>query len=680
MKWQVLRSYILLLRIGALMHWRGMQSVHKKVLNARIRDRSGRGNVELEELCHAVELACIFYPRRVLCLQRSAATVLLLRARGFKAEMVIGVQTLAETLIRSMTERPVSPRFEVLIDELRKTRDPLLSVARIFSSNGFNNIHAFLDEVLQRSASVITTNFDNCIENVANRSKAGYSRIVFTGRDPAPFHPEGGVLAKIHGSNPLTIGEVPHLLITVHTLAQATGGFRRFPVWRDFIHSRLRDRLLIVFGYSGSDDFDLTPLLLEAQPSAMVWFDYAAKAEARFVPSNSLPTRIRRFAALPGATFAQGDLAMFVQELQELYGLPIGRTKDQSDMYTVANYVRELYPNAEAREELLNILLGHFGQFDVITSRDASIRSPLLDAQRVQALYARSEYGKACDLFESFAEPIPSGYARARAHFAYSASLYYRGKSEEALSIARASLGELVASGDTENQVQLLNHIGGMHFTRLEDEDAAACYERVRELHEKSPISIEAEGAALWGMGSIALRRGDTVEAAPRYSAALEIYESLGYGVRVAWIRHNLGELALLEKRYRDALEVLEPAERVFRELQGHSGLLYVVNAQAKAQYALRDWLAAETSIRECLEIISQFPDEPTAPEVLLLIVLASHHKRISVEIEFLSRSVIPRVIDEREESPAVSLLRTAIAEQFSPSAVAAIQVHLFGE
>jgi SIR2-like domain len=285
---------------------------------------------------------------------------------------------LAEALIRSTTERPVSPRFEVLIDELRKTRDPLLSVARIFSSNGFNNIHGFLDEMLQRSASVITTNFDNCIENAANPSGAGYSRIVFTGKDLAPFQPKSGVLAKIHGSNPLTVEEIPHLLITVHTLAKATGGFRRFPVWHDFIHSMLRDRLLIVFGYSGSDDFDLTPLLLETRPSAMVWFNYEAKTGARFIAPDSLPVRVRRLADLPGARFAQGDLAMFVQELQTLYGLSIGRTKYQSDMYTVENYVRELYPNAEAREELLNILLGHFGNFDVITSRDASICSPLL--------------------------------------------------------------------------------------------------------------------------------------------------------------------------------------------------------------------------------------------------------------------------------------------------------------
>ena len=94
MKWQVLQIYLLLFRIDALMRWRGMQSLHARVLNAPVHDRNEPGNAALHTLCHAVDLACIFYPRKVLCLQRSAATVLLLRAHGFKAEMVIGVQTL----------------------------------------------------------------------------------------------------------------------------------------------------------------------------------------------------------------------------------------------------------------------------------------------------------------------------------------------------------------------------------------------------------------------------------------------------------------------------------------------------------------------------------------------------------------------------------------------------------
>jgi hypothetical protein len=39
-----------------------------------------------------MDLACVFYFKKVLCLQRSAATTLLLRRYGWSAEMVTGVQ------------------------------------------------------------------------------------------------------------------------------------------------------------------------------------------------------------------------------------------------------------------------------------------------------------------------------------------------------------------------------------------------------------------------------------------------------------------------------------------------------------------------------------------------------------------------------------------------------------
>jgi Transglutaminase-like superfamily len=45
-----------------------------------------------EQICHAVDVACIWYFKRVLCLQRSAATTCLLRRYGIPAEMVIGAQ------------------------------------------------------------------------------------------------------------------------------------------------------------------------------------------------------------------------------------------------------------------------------------------------------------------------------------------------------------------------------------------------------------------------------------------------------------------------------------------------------------------------------------------------------------------------------------------------------------
>lgn len=48
----------------------------------------------VDRVCHAVNFACAWYPKRVLCLQRSAVTTCLLRTCGVRAEMVIGAQKL----------------------------------------------------------------------------------------------------------------------------------------------------------------------------------------------------------------------------------------------------------------------------------------------------------------------------------------------------------------------------------------------------------------------------------------------------------------------------------------------------------------------------------------------------------------------------------------------------------
>lgn len=50
--------------------------------------------VTSEVICNAVNYACVWYPKRVLCLQRSAVTTWLLRNCGISARMVIGAQTI----------------------------------------------------------------------------------------------------------------------------------------------------------------------------------------------------------------------------------------------------------------------------------------------------------------------------------------------------------------------------------------------------------------------------------------------------------------------------------------------------------------------------------------------------------------------------------------------------------
>ena len=46
----------------------------------------------IEKIAHAVNIACVWYPKEVLCLQRASVTTCLMRSHGIPAKMVLGAQ------------------------------------------------------------------------------------------------------------------------------------------------------------------------------------------------------------------------------------------------------------------------------------------------------------------------------------------------------------------------------------------------------------------------------------------------------------------------------------------------------------------------------------------------------------------------------------------------------------
>jgi Transglutaminase-like superfamily len=93
MKRLVIESWLLLLYFEIVLAFRSFKSLHEIVRKKKVR-ASDPTFSSSPMLCRAVDLACVFYFKRVMCLQRSAATTLLMRRHGWEADMVIGVQLL----------------------------------------------------------------------------------------------------------------------------------------------------------------------------------------------------------------------------------------------------------------------------------------------------------------------------------------------------------------------------------------------------------------------------------------------------------------------------------------------------------------------------------------------------------------------------------------------------------
>jgi hypothetical protein len=68
-----------------------LRTIYNNVRQIRVGAPVATSDV-VERVCSAVDLACIWYWKEVLCLQRSAAAACLLKKNGVPAELVIGAQ------------------------------------------------------------------------------------------------------------------------------------------------------------------------------------------------------------------------------------------------------------------------------------------------------------------------------------------------------------------------------------------------------------------------------------------------------------------------------------------------------------------------------------------------------------------------------------------------------------
>jgi hypothetical protein len=168
-------------------------------------------------------------------------------------------------------------RFEELVEILRDYLDPELKVIDYYGqSQSPNRQHFYLANMIMDGHYVMTTNFDFLIEYALLKSNIPTEDIipVITEQDyndynnPKKLINQGKKpIYKIHGSTKNIItGEDtrPSLVATIQAFGQNKEGLNVFqvePFKREIFNNIMKNRTLIVMGYSGSDDFDIRPTL-----------------------------------------------------------------------------------------------------------------------------------------------------------------------------------------------------------------------------------------------------------------------------------------------------------------------------------------------------------------------------------------------------------------------------------
>jgi Transglutaminase-like superfamily len=93
MSFLVLKAYLTLILFDVYVARGNFSALHDKVRRCPVAKMAPPPDA-VERICAAIDMACIWYWKTVLCLQRSSATACLLKQYGVCAQMVIGAQQL----------------------------------------------------------------------------------------------------------------------------------------------------------------------------------------------------------------------------------------------------------------------------------------------------------------------------------------------------------------------------------------------------------------------------------------------------------------------------------------------------------------------------------------------------------------------------------------------------------
>ncbi len=122
MSFLVLKAYLKLMYFDLYLARGNFAALYNRVRNYPIGRLTDAPNAA-EKICAAVDMACIWYWKEALCLQRSAATACLLKQHGIVAQLVIGAQQMpfkahawveVEGLV--VNDKPYTPEMYGVLD------------------------------------------------------------------------------------------------------------------------------------------------------------------------------------------------------------------------------------------------------------------------------------------------------------------------------------------------------------------------------------------------------------------------------------------------------------------------------------------------------------------------------------------------------------------------------------
>lgn len=160
--------------------------------------------------------------------------------------------------------------FESIIEMLLAHEIKLYLFESLYNRYTPNTNHFFIAELLSanRVDTILTTNFDLLIEEALKIvSIKNYENLTLLS-NPSTFYKvqifnNKQVLVKLHGS----VDNLNQMAITINSVAQKSNIERLSPILKE-VFDNGKENIVIILGYSGSDKFDINPILSEIKNSS----------------------------------------------------------------------------------------------------------------------------------------------------------------------------------------------------------------------------------------------------------------------------------------------------------------------------------------------------------------------------------------------------------------------------
>lgn len=510
-------------------------------------------------------------------------------------------------------------RFERIVQTLRDTVDPQLDILRCFESRstpGF--LHHFLADALARGSVVMTTNFDALVEEayLGDAARPPLTQVIYEtcplrfrghrttsfrtlalrGRTPSLLKLHGSLadLDALAASPRASVRRVDSLNATLDTIGNRQS-FWGLEYWKHrAVRSSLSGRVLVVLGYSGTDDFDVIPSLARAmaQCRGLIFIRHAK-------------TGILRYRSL-GADPPSFPIPHALAEAASRHSVPTFVVTGPADLA-----VRHLFPASRGlpapppaspftASSLMSIPLYR----SISTPERRRIAARLFELSGELTLAAREYRGAIRAARRSRPRDLAS-IAYSYNRLGYIA--WTRGNNTSARKYFRASLALHRRIGSGRGIAAVLNNLGYESMSRGRLDKALGYYREAYRLHRQQHDQISM-AKNLTNMGIVERKRGRLGLARRYFDRAFALSSRARDLEGIARDLGNIGNVLLGQERYADAVRVYarslklseQIGKREFSATQlGNLGIAYRRLGRLRdAEHALAKALAMNRSLR----------------------------------------------------------------------------------